>query len=669
MKRISIFTILLALFCGMLNAEPAKKTIKVKPEDCVIIYRNAVVATYAAQELQLHLKLITGKEIPITKNPSANGKFAFYVGIRPADDSKKLSTEEARCVVSSKGVWFYGSDKPDKKGGSPKEKCLDSDSQVGTLFAVYEFLEKELGVRWIEPGDEGIAYNEQKELNLTPGKFGWVPQLVKRHMRTAYKEALRKRALSMLPPKTMQFSDDEFKKRQDEEYVWRRRMRLGASEKFTYGHSFTKWWKLYGKEHPEYFALNKSGKRAPIGKQRADRIKMCVSNPALVKQVVKVQLGKRKWLKVINACENDSRGFCRCKKCMALDVRLPGEENVDVEKLPMTDRYVHFTNAVLREAKKVNPKIKTVFYAYSSYNFPPRRERLDNGIITFLLPNLAMTEKEIIEYFKAWKKANAKETYLRPNDMCQDTGLPLGFEQHMFMKFKRCDEILDIEGTDYDTCFGFWPTSGIMNYIMARAFYRPKGTFEQWENEYYQAFGPAAGDIKKYYQYWRQIWNQRIMHNLKKLNEITPIKMLIAKVSYNTDLLYDEKDFDITDGYLKAAGKVPGLNANQKKRIETLILANQHNRLKYRAMAANRPGSKMSAADKLKATRELYDFRVKHRMDLNIHWELLYYLENTYCDVAGNWRLEKNEPKKRVKVRKAIEKQLKGIRSSDKPLR
>ena len=668
-------SVLVPMFASRaLLAAPAERPLQIKPANCVIVVpakANAVV-TYAVEELQLHVRLVSGVTLPLVLQPAPD-QFAFHVGARPDDDIREFATEEARWRVSPRGVWLYGQDAVrGKKGakGSALDIALASDNEAGTLFAVYEFLENSLGVKWIEPGPAGITYRPQTTFSLVPGQGGWVPQLVQRHMRTAYKDTLRERALAdSHVPADLQFSAEEFAQRQQEESIWRRRMRMGGNINFTYGHAFRDWWAKYGRVHPEYFGLGKNGRRGPESAKMADRVKMCVSNPDLIKQVVKDHFAANRGL-VVNACENDSRGFCRCPQCLALDVRLPGEETLDVDDAVLTDRYVHFTNAVLREAKKTNPKAKAVFYAYSRYNFPPRRERLDDDVIVFLLPNLAMSQKELTDYFAAWKKANVREVFLRPNDLCQDTGLPLGFEQHMYEKYRMADRFLSLRGTDYDTCWGFWPVSGITDYIMARGFYRPERSFEEWDGEYCATYGEAKGDIAAYYSYWRQIWNRRVMGNLERINAMTEgLKLLRNKMANLADLLYEENDFERTDTFLQSALK-RNLTPGERRRVETLVLANRHNRLTFRATAVNRAASTATEAAQKEATQVLYDFRRRHRLELNIHWELLCYLENAYEDHAGFERLLGTETKKMRDYRLELESRVKEARRADeKPLR
>ena len=647
-----------AVILSALSLQPsafsqAPKPITIDLDRVVIVIpdgkRNDVVK-YATDELQQHIKLVSGIEAPVVKK-AEKGKFPIHVGIQPTTDTKPLAPEEARLMFTeNKGIYLYGKDKIGGKKGSIKtykDAALNSDTEAGTLFAVYEFIERCLGVRWIEPGPKGTAFTPSKTFTFIPVTGNYIPKLQQRHMRSSTKDDLRARALAEQIPEKLQFTDAEFAQRNDEEQTWRRRMRMGSPTlTFTYGHAFTKWWDKYGATHPEYFALAKNGKRGTPG-SRGDRVKMCVSNPDLARQVAADHFAANPGKLVVNATENDSRGFCTCEKCKALDVVLPGEENIDIDDRHVTDRYVYFFNAVLREARKINPAAQVVCYAYSRYNEPPRREKLDPGIIIFLLPNLGDTAS-FEKYCADWKTAGARIVFMRPNDLNQDTGLPHGFEEKMFGKLKTAARQFDLIGTDYDICYGFWPISGIANYILARGFYRPDRSFEDWHREYCATFGEAAPDMSAYYTHWRGIWNNRIMPNIDKINQLTgTYKLLRSKLTHLTDLLYEEADFDKTDAILATALTRKNLTPWAKEKIATMQLANQHSRLKYRALCANRMAANATPEQQKQTAQALYDFRLKHRPDLNIHWELMMYLENAYEDNAGTTRLFGTETDRR----------------------
>ncbi|MDR2676284.1 MAG: DUF4838 domain-containing protein, partial [Opitutaceae bacterium] len=535
--KTKLAAVLSAFLAGALMPPSSAAPIPVNLPDCAIVRPSGSkvpkVVDYAVEELRAHLLLVSGVDIPVATGTPPPGKFPIYVGITPAGDTAHMEPEEARWRVTAGGIWLYGEDK-DAAGDTVRDTALNNDSHPGTLFAVYEFLEKQAGITWIEPGAAGTVYVEKNTLAPEAGSGAWHPRLLQRKIRLAYQDDMRAMARedNNIPP-GLQFSDPEYEGRQLDERVWMRRMRMGSSIHLSYGHAFTQWWAKYGATHPEYFALNKNGQRKPVTAGAPDRVKLCVSNPDVAKQVAHDHFfrddGSKKNIKDIgyniNAIENDSRNYCRCENCMALDVVLPGEENLDIDDRVLSDRYVHFANAVLAEGRRIfdehyaqepgesSGKVQVLFYAYSRYNFPPRREKLNDGVFLFLIPNLAVPLAELDQYYLDWKNMGAKNAFLRPNDLCQDTGMPIGFESHMFEKYRMGSQRLSLLGTDYDTCWGFWPTTGITNYIMARAMYRPDRPMSDWDDEYFAAYGAASGDMRNYYNYWRQIWNDRIMKN------------------------------------------------------------------------------------------------------------------------------------------------------------
>ena len=430
-------------------------------------------------------------------------------------------------------------------------------------------------------------------------------------------------------PKAFQLSQNEVETKKMEIQLWLKRMRMGKRRHFSYGHAFTNWWKEYGKKHPEYFALNKYGKRSPRYPSKPHTIKMCVSNPRLHKQIVENWLKTRGKQTVINVCENDSGGYCRCNKCKALDVPRKGEKFGTV----MTDRYIHFANKVQRLARKKVPNAQTVMYAYSVYRFPPRKVKVDDGVILGFVPKLFTSYNKLEEYYKSWHRAGARNLFLRPNDMHIDLGLPMGFEKKMFDNFKICLKY-GAFGTDYDSLHNYWPTSGIANYIIARAVAEPEKLFEFWENEYCNTFGKAADDIKKYFAYWRnEIWEKRLMPDRETIIKKGRYGNFRRGLMWNIQNYYKKVDFDKTDKMLQNALKKE-LSPAELKRVETLVLANKHARLLYQALKAK--NARPTDIQKIhKAAKALVDFRIKNKTRLNYDWRSLFFYEYILGDVCG----------------------------------
>ncbi len=178
-------------------------SVTVDPAKAEIVAPKAAKA--AADELKLHLKLITGVEVPVVEKASA-GAYAFTI------EPSKIGDDEEACEweVTRNGAFFRGK----------------------AYFAVVDFLEDSLGVRW--PEGDLVAYDAQSPLVLKLEKGAWAPELKLRGIRGTPSP-------------------------------FGRRMRAGSHDAPRYGHAFTKYWKKYGKDHPDYFAMRKDGLRGPKG--------------------------------------------------------------------------------------------------------------------------------------------------------------------------------------------------------------------------------------------------------------------------------------------------------------------------------------------------------------------------------------------------------------------
>lgn len=632
-KYLVLFMLLLSTIAIFANNAD---NVKIRVENPVIIIpeKADTVKKFAAEELKKHLELVTGGKIEITENVPKKG-FPFYVGIPFPDDKMELKREEARYRITPNGIYIYGEDAPLSNIFNFRE------TRTGTMFSVYFFLENELGVKWIEPGDDGIVYNTRTELGFTAKNFSWVPQLKQRNIRLWF-SALPPSVWNLLPEK-MTYSKEAVNGIIRDHNIWFKRMRQGTSEPYNYGHAFTKWWGKYSKTHPEYFALNiELGKREHLHRGKGDRpdlVKLCVSNREVHKQIVENWLEeKRKCperISNINLCENDGWGFCVCPECIKLDVRKEGEPLVAYYKdgqpvyAHMTDRYVWFTNEVLKLARKEYPDTKAIMYGYGCYVNPPRREKLSDGIIIGIVPSMLSGNDAIEQNFKVWKNAGAKEFIYRPNDMHVASGLPMGYEKQIFEAFKVGINN-GIIGTDFDSLTGSWETDGLADYMIARGSIYPDRNFDYWENEYCSAFGPAKDDMKEYFRYWRDNWTKRIWNDKVPDRE----KTLQAGIDGYRVVLrrmldyFTSADFDAADAILERAS-AKNLNVNEKKRVEKIKLSNKHSRLTIELLTVFSDADS-SMLKKVEKAREVLDFRIKNRDNLKMNWPSFFEYEGLF---------------------------------------
>jgi hypothetical protein len=644
--RHALILMILALCSNIYSGTFHKKGLfTINPADIVIQIpsKHNDSIKVGAEELQKHLFLITGVKPPITSGANIeSSKYLFHVGIKCPEDKRSLTREEARYIVTPEGTWLYGYDKLSRKSETALENVTDwVYSRVGTMFAVYNFLDRELNVRWPAPGDNNIIFVKQNPLSLKSDSHDWVPQLKVRLLwSTSYENWYYKRILEDKNiPQDFKLNPEQLKQKQLEEKLWQRRMRMGQSVVYSHSHAFTRWWNKYGKKHPEFFALNPYGKREPWRAGGApSRICMCVSNPQLQKEIVRQWLSKRKhnkiWNETLNICENDGEGYCQCSECKKLDVQKPGEKFGE----HMTDRYISFANNILKEARKKVPDAQVCMFAYMAYRFPPRKTRIDKDIVFSFVPKLWDSEEELNDLYAKWRQMGARKMLLRTNGMHVDIGLPMGFEKKIFRNFKVGVKN-NIIGTRYDAIQSFWPSSGIVNYILARGFYSPEKDFEYWEKEYCDTYGAASGYVMEYYRYWRNnVWGKRIYPNrLKLVNEGDGF--MRQALYWSRGKYYNEKDFDTTDSILEKASKCK-LGELERKRLDKLVLANKHARKLYLAMKAGGQYVTAGANQKLcqenfDNIRELKKFRLENKNDLQFCWGRLMRHEDTFADGAS----------------------------------
>ena len=283
MKR-CFCTVVLLFFSLLLSAG---ETVTVDPAKSAIILPEKAdsIKKYAAEELQYHLALVTGRKIAIQPKEGKE-KTRFYIGKKAPSDKKKLLTEEARWEIAPDGnIYLYGEDFIVKSNNKKADDSLFgsfSRSRTGTLYAVYDFLNNVLKIRHLEPGEKGIVYTKQSILTLPVSGNSWRSCLEFRGLREGLMSMYNINKLDL--PKEFQVTKEELARWKMDIGQWSKRQRLGARRRINYGHAFTWWWKSYGKKYPQYFAMNRAGERKPAG-ILSDRMQLCMSNAEVIDRI------------------------------------------------------------------------------------------------------------------------------------------------------------------------------------------------------------------------------------------------------------------------------------------------------------------------------------------------------------------------------------------------
>ncbi len=590
--------LLLAMSVFILRAD----AVKVNPGQAAVVPANPE-ARKAAETLRDYLKLVSGVDIPVQEN-AGDRAFVFRLGI-----DAKLPPESFKWEVSD------------------TEAVLTGAGARALNFAVYDFLEANLQLRWIRPGD--TAYRQQETFEFAGGSREWQP---KYRIRTLRGGVIGGKTTNQ-ELKEFEIGPEVGKQRLAELVGWQEQMRMGTHDAPVYGHAFMNYWNRYGQEHPEYFALNSYGKRAPAPRNKAQAenpaatsygtaasIKMCTSSEALIKQLITNWDRKRPY---INVCENDSPPveYCRCENCRKLDATLPGE-NFESH---MADRYVYLTNKVAETAAALDPAARATMYAYNETEQPPRRTRVSPWTTVGIVPTV-FDLKQTEALLKGWRDMGANETFWRPNQHVYfATGaMPFGFEKHFHELIQLAGQY-GVIGFDYDSLHHNWGATGLSDYIMARTMAEPDKSFDYWMRHYLVAFGGAAPEMDRYFQYWREnVWEKRIAPDLIGILEKGRYFNFVRGMMWNLKNYYNEGDFDTTDAILQDALK-KDLNGNERARLEEFVLTNRHARLLYRAVAQKNSENSLA----------LLDFRRQNKEQPFLNWVDLFNKESYWGDVAG----------------------------------
>lgn len=493
----------LAAIAGVARAD-VDVVIDHAPAAVIVVPADAPeVVRYAAREMAYHVERATGAKLAIeTEGAASRAPLAhLYLGDTLAARRAgitRLPPETFTIRTTGPDVIIAGGDEP----GDP----LSPDTFAGTLFGVYEWLERELGVRWLWPGELGTYVPRRGSLRAHSIAATISPAFFQRNIRGGLTFKGQHAALDFTASAAADYAR--------EQRVFLRRHRVGRNVKLTYHHAFTDWWKKYGAEHPEWFQLV-NGRRGPT--KPGGNYSMCVSNPEFRRQVVTLWARDRAQSSnphVLNAVENGIMGLCECDPCRAWDGPTPADflkfyppKSKVMGSRFVTDRYVRYWLDVERQAEAIDPEVTVVVYNYFNYFAPPSPGlKLNRHILVGSYPSAGWFPRSPEEdaWFKQqwtqWQATGAR-LFSRGNYCLDGYTMPLIFA-HQFADEFHHQVRHGLEATDYDAITGQWAAQGTNLYVLMRLENRPDAATDDILAEYYSAFGAAAPEIRDYFDYW-----------------------------------------------------------------------------------------------------------------------------------------------------------------------
>ncbi|HET7117464.1 MAG TPA: DUF4838 domain-containing protein [Hanamia sp.] len=305
----------------------------IKTWDIVVSAGTIPSEKYAADEFKRLFKSITGNELKISTK--ADSKNAIYIGNGITNQFSIPQFETPSNGEESLHI-HVGKDLIVITGAKPR----------GTLYGVYEFFERYLGVRFLTR-DHTYIPSDASRISIPVVDFSYEPSFFFRW--SYYQE---------------NFNDPAFATRLRVNTITNEERLGGKTSQELITHSISNFLpvSLYGKTHPEYFALVDGVRKLDV---RGGGPQVCSTNADVIRIVtenVTKALDANTSLRSISVSQMDNNSVCECPVCRAFSKK---EESQGAPHLALV-------NAVAKSVAVSHPGVKIGTLVYWYTRKPPK---------------------------------------------------------------------------------------------------------------------------------------------------------------------------------------------------------------------------------------------------------------------------------------------------------
>ena len=575
------FLFFVFIFCGAMASRQERLVIVKdgKPNARIVVGDDvSPSAKFAAKELADYVFKSTGAKLPFSNELIDDGKVEIVIGAGELAkslgvDTKVLTRDAFRIKTIGRRIFILGIDDPkmDVEASLTKSVTIYGWKWHGfehaTIFGVYDFLERYVGVRWYLPIDIGEVVPKTKTIIVPEIDIEDSPKKMGRFIHTYYgaddrddpypkKVDRAKRGYEGYRP--------GFEGKENEEFVKRRNlffMRMRHETNRSVGnHTMFRLIspEQFGESHPEFFALSEDGTRA-IRYDSPAHAQHCFSNEEMINILIEdakalfrgesaesrgieswnVISRQTPWGPAFHVMQDDEFEGCRCEKCLA--AKTPGLEGSAAYSELIWSAVFKIADGIREEF----PNCVISVGAYGPLENPPSQPLPDNLIIGGMakvgpyeefLPELKKWQEERLEKWLDKIEPEKISFYNYSHKGSWENGRYRGYEPipgsvpRSYASYYQ--KYADIgNGTYLYLLSHRFAYDHLNTYVFYKYHWSPNLDIDQMLDEYYRLFyGPAAEPMKKFWDQLEEKFRQSFIKfdndswwegvQLKELNEL-----------------------------------------------------------------------------------------------------------------------------------------------------
>lgn len=515
-----------------------------KPAATIVIAADALKSNrYAAAELQLYVRKISGAELPIVDDSKQVAGPKVVVGRCKLFDAKALGvpdgftrelTEEGFAIkTTGEMLILAGNDSGPKRGENAKDPFSFGNTYKGSLFAVYALLER-LGCRWYYPGEFGEIVPKRKEVFVpqldlvekpsfavrgfwygVPGPKRKNPQLRK----DMEQWILRNRYLPYSSVLASAHDGSIMRPFKKPRYV----TKDGKKERVT----------LFD-EQPELFAMKKDGTR--------HKGYLCLSNPEVLRIATEYALEhfrKRPDAMCFGYAPPDGAPTCECRDCYRRNFDLMQKSPANPNIQDISDGFYWFLNELAKAVEKEFPGKWITTTAYSGRTRPPEGTTLNDNIslhTAFLAHSRhhrydfpSWQTRHRLKYYERWGKLS-RYVVERPYYPCMQfhCNVPLPLYRANAFNIRTISKF-GFAGSEWEGRCSFM-VDGLNIHVRAKMLWDAKTDIDALLAEHYVKFyGQAAKPVQQFFEAVEEMLTQAPLdhHEEERIPDIYPHEAVV----------------------------------------------------------------------------------------------------------------------------------------------